>query len=231
MIHNLTNEHREQFFNEGYLAFSLNKDFQNKLKSFRNRLNYKKLLFSKYDRNVEAELLINGMKAQGSLHDLYELSNSIQDSDFKCSQMWMTIFDDKKWNDEVYFQEEIQQLIDFFYGEGFARNTGMGESCYLLYTKGCRFSFHKDGGYVKVGGVDESITVSTILFYLNENWKDGYGGEIVVKKNDGEIITIEPDIGTCVMLELTKNDLEHKVNEVCEDDYLRDNLRLTLVKK
>ena len=33
------------------------------------------------------------------------------------------------------------------------------------------------------------------------------------------------------MLELTKNDLEHKVNEVCEDDYLRDNLRLTLVKK
>ena len=102
----------------------------------------------------------------------------------------------------------------------------MGPGDYLLYSEGCRFSFHKDGGYS-----DTSEAVCTILVYLDEDWQDGYGGEIVVKTKDGEIITVPPTLGTCVMLELTKNDLEHRVNPVVREGYIRQNLRTIVNRK
>jgi Rps23 Pro-64 3,4-dihydroxylase Tpa1-like proline 4-hydroxylase len=55
-----------------------------------------------------------------------------------------------------------------------------------------------------------------ILVYLNKEYTNGDGGEL--KVNDK---TIEPIFGDVVIMDYTKNNVEHSVNEVLNDKFKR----------
>jgi hypothetical protein len=224
LIHNLNKNYKKELFDNGYLVFQLDEDFKKELASFRDKLDYTSQLYESYNRKILGDLCINGMKTSGDLFELDLLRKSLLRGNHFITQMWYTIYQDSMMPDD-YYTKQFQEILDFFYGKGIWFG-GMVPGDYLLYSEGCRFSFHKDGGYS-----DTSEAVCTILVYLDEDWQDGYGGEIVVKTKDGEIITVPPTLGTCVMLELTKNDLEHRVNPVVREGYIRQNLRTIVNRK
>lgn len=55
--------------------------------------------------------------------------------------------------------------------------------------------------------------VCALLIYLNEEWEDGDGGELILIDNDENSIKIEPTFGTVVVLDFLniKNNLSHEV--------------------
>jgi Rps23 Pro-64 3,4-dihydroxylase Tpa1-like proline 4-hydroxylase len=64
---------------------------------------------------------------------------------------------------------------------------------------------HRDGGD---GGLTRLVAT---LIYMNDNWNESNGGELVIHGGE-EVIT--PTFGKVVMIDLTKHDIEHAVNLV-----------------
>lgn len=56
-----------------------------------------------------------------------------------------------------------------------------------------------------------------ILIYLNDDYKNGYGGELAI---DGSIV-IKPEFGNITILDFTKNNIIHRVNPVLDDNFKR----------
>lgn len=53
--------------------------------------------------------------------------------------------------------------------------------------------------------------------YLNDDWENGYGGEIVVNNE----ITIPPLFGNIVILDFTQNNINHEVLNVIKENFER----------
>ena len=86
-----------------------------------------------------------------------------------------------------------------------------------LYDEGCFIYKHADGLPI------ESAQCQMLL-YLNEDWKPGMGGELSCINSKGKERIIEPKIGTCVVIDYTKNP-SHEVKVVKEKNYLRNVIR------
>ncbi len=78
-----------------------------------------------------------------------------------------------------------------------------------LYTKDGFIENHEDG-------YDQN-RLCVILIYLNEDYKDGFGGEIKIKDSN----IIKPKFGEIVILDFTKNNLKHEVLPVLDDNFKR----------
>ena len=55
-----------------------------------------------------------------------------------------------------------------------------------------------------------------MLLYLNDDWKEGDGGELVIKNNGKETIVL-PKLGNYAVLDFTKNNVTHEVLKVNND--------------
>ena len=80
---------------------------------------------------------------------------------------------------------------------------------YMMYNKQCYINPHQDGLSKKV--------LCNILLYLNEDYKDGYGGELVINNN----VVIKPEFGTLAVLDFTTINPNHSVTEVLDDKFKR----------
>jgi Rps23 Pro-64 3,4-dihydroxylase Tpa1-like proline 4-hydroxylase len=86
------------------------------------------------------------------------------------------------------------------------------ESCHLSYTmynKQCYINKHQDGL--------SPYKICNILLYLNEDYKDGYGGELVINGN----VVVKPEFGTLAVLDFTTANPMHEVTEVLNDNFKR----------
>ena len=86
------------------------------------------------------------------------------------------------------------------------------DSCHLIYTmynKQCYIHKHQDGL--------SPYKICNILLYLNEDYKDGYGGELVINGN----VVIKPEFGTLAVLDFTTANPMHEVREVLDDNFKR----------
>ena len=77
------------------------------------------------------------------------------------------------------------------------------------YTKNNFIELHQDG-YVEG-------RLCVILIYLNDDYKEGYGGELVINKSN----IVKPEFGNIVILDFTKNNVYHSVNSVLDDNFKR----------
>ena len=80
--------------------------------------------------------------------------------------------------------------------------------CYLGLTGGeFHLAFYPEGSYYK-RHVDQfrekSSRIITLLIYLNENWKEGNGGELRVFRDDGSEVLIQPIARRCVLFKSDK---------------------------
>ena len=78
-----------------------------------------------------------------------------------------------------------------------------------LYLKDNYISPHEDG-------IDGN-RLCVLLMYLNDDWENGDGGEIVVN----EEITIPPLFGNVVILDFTQNNINHEVLKVINENFER----------
>jgi Rps23 Pro-64 3,4-dihydroxylase Tpa1-like proline 4-hydroxylase len=78
-----------------------------------------------------------------------------------------------------------------------------------MYIKNNYITTHADG-------LDKT-RLCVMLMYLNDDWENGYGGEIVVN----EEITIPPLFGNIVILDFTQNNIEHEVLKVVNESFER----------
>jgi hypothetical protein len=76
---------------------------------------------------------------------------------------------------------------------------------YMLYENGDLIKMHEDGF--------DARRLCVVLLYLNDDWKDGDGGELVIK-NNGEKTIVLPKLGNYAVLDFTKNNVSHEVLKV-----------------
>lgn len=77
---------------------------------------------------------------------------------------------------------------------------------YALYPKGTFYKRHLD-----TFQNDDSRKLSIVCYLNNENWQTDFGGELVLYKNDGDVI-IYPEMGKVVIFE--SQIIEHEVKPV-----------------
>lgn len=65
-------------------------------------------------------------------------------------------------------------------------------------------------------GYDEG-RLCVILIYLNDDYKEGYGGELFINGSN----IVKPELGNIVILDFTKNNANHSVNPVLDDNFKR----------
>jgi Rps23 Pro-64 3,4-dihydroxylase Tpa1-like proline 4-hydroxylase len=80
---------------------------------------------------------------------------------------------------------------------------------YTMYNKQCYINPHQDG--------INTYKLCNILLYLNDDYEDGYGGELVI--NDS--VVIKPEFGTLAVLDFTTVNPKHEVTEVLVDNFKR----------
>jgi Rps23 Pro-64 3,4-dihydroxylase Tpa1-like proline 4-hydroxylase len=88
-----------------------------------------------------------------------------------------------------------------------------------MYNKMCYINPHYDGW----GG----NKLCNILIYLNEDYKDGYGGELILN-NETKII---PNLGRIVVIDFSFANPNHEVAEVLDDSFKRCALMQSFLQK
>jgi hypothetical protein len=79
-----------------------------------------------------------------------------------------------------------------------------------LYNKGCFLNDHIDGkSPVK--------NYASMLVYLNENWKEEDGGNLILRGDDGIDYKVIPEFGTVAIIDLQNFDIYHQVEQVVND--------------
>ncbi len=77
------------------------------------------------------------------------------------------------------------------------------------FTKGCFIEDHADGG--------SSRMICNILIYLNEEWEEDYGGELVLQNKFKQ----QPKWGNFAVLDFMKHNPIHSVTPIEKDNYNR----------
>jgi Rps23 Pro-64 3,4-dihydroxylase Tpa1-like proline 4-hydroxylase len=77
-----------------------------------------------------------------------------------------------------------------------------------FYTKGCEIKLHDDGS--------PENRYCVFIYFLNNNWDESNGGNLILYKKDGEKIKVKPTFPNFVVLDSDVN-LFHEVEEVLND--------------
>jgi len=115
------------------------------------------------------------------------------------SQIWHWCKDENHITDKLIYKI-FSKFYDYFESEVNIM------SSITLFTKGCFIENHKDGG--------SSDRLAGILIYLNKNYEETNGGCLILK-NETKIL---PEYGNVVVIDYTKNSVEHMVTEVIDKD-------------
>lgn len=229
---------------EGYLSFNLhdlNADLYERLQSLFdkekllnliNKIRYECVVFddvnesdiketcSKYlhenDSFVELsnnKILRIQARSKDTFSDIENLYKIIKSYSKRDIQYWYYTSlgnTDSEYNKNIVLltHDIFKDIIEKLYP--LQKNLNYGNSVDLtLYTKGGFIENHEDG-------YDQN-RLCVILIYLNEDYKDGFGGEIKVKDSN----IIKPKFGEIVILDFTKNNLKHEVLPVLDDNFKR----------
>lgn len=204
----------EQLLNDGYITFSLKEHFSEsyfRLKeSFDiNKINWDTLICTTDQKNIEAN------KVEGNIIDkdyikgenLEKCCSNIIKNNVDFHQMfYYGTYDSPIVTNGV--ASIIKKIIEKVYGIEYNHYIN---PIFSMFSKGCKIKPHQDGG-----GIVGLGRLCAILIYLNDDYVEGDGGELVV----GDVV-IKPEFGNVAILDYTKHDLEHSVNEVLNENFKR----------
>ena len=150
------------------------------------------------------------------------IKQEIKNTNQHCAQTWNFIdeytmclangFNRDKQDEYVEFFKRITlDIINAEYvGFNFTISDIRSRGDITYYEKDDFIEMHTDG-------LNEN-RLCVILLYLNENWKDGDGGELVLNSKDNQNVAIvPPKFGDYIVLDFTHNNLSHGVNKVNGD--------------
>lgn len=151
----------------------------------------------------------------GSLTSLNKLEKKIYELQYKISQSWY--FNQQIHDNQIdYILREIyKKTINKLYSDDIANNIKFDD---ILLPSGTDLTLFIKNNFIEShndGIVDGRLCV--ILIYLNDDYINGYGGELVINEQN----IIEPRFGNIAILDFTKNNVIHSVNPVLDDNFKR----------
>ena len=166
-----------------------------------------------HNYDSDSNLISTRLNVQNNLNYLIELEKKIDKIEYlqKISQKWYTSSDTLSIDTHIQriifeiYQKTIFKLYESEIGN---KNYERNKSELTLYLKNNFIESHNDGI------VSGRVCVS--LIYLNDDYIDGYGGEIKVSNE-----IIKPTFGQVVILDFTKHNVEHEVLPVLTDNFKR----------
>lgn len=77
-------------------------------------------------------------------------------------------------------------------------------------------TYYEDDDFIEMHADGKNETrLCVILLYLNKDWKEGDGGELVLEDNAHNVIaSIPPKFGDYVILDFVQNNVRHAVNKI-----------------
>jgi len=230
-------EAKESLKLNGYCDFELkdfNKEFYNLFESLKyidgdaNYLNQFKMVRFDYRKDDESN---KNVSAHYTFNSFIESNNKkseiIKKYDEKyISQLWLnsesTPTDSdhfnpiKKKTDRKEFHNVYYRILEHFYGENENDvNCGLQWTC---YSEGCFLKDHNDGQG------EEYQNTCAILIYLNEEWEEEWGGNLILRNtkstNDVDRFTqykVVPKFGKVAIIDLKIFDVSHAVEKIIGD--------------
>jgi len=125
-------------------------------------------------------------------------------------QLWR--FGEVPDNFKSFIKVYLKTIVNKIYGI-VINQSDLFVSNLTSFTKGCGIVNHKDQPHS--GG-----RLCVILSYFSDEWKEEYGGILKINNNTISI----PTLGNIVVLDFTKNNVEHEVTEVLVENKHRLSL-------
>jgi Rps23 Pro-64 3,4-dihydroxylase Tpa1-like proline 4-hydroxylase len=142
------------------------------------------------------------------LDEIAERAEFIEKNNYTAFQKWWEYLLDNKTISNFFDNISIAIGKKIYPEFDVTRDTLNSTGNYTLYEKGDFIRVHEDG-------FDED-RLCVVLLYLSDDWKEGDGGELVIK-NNGEETIVEPKLGTFAVLDFMNNNVTHEVLKVNGD--------------
>jgi Rps23 Pro-64 3,4-dihydroxylase Tpa1-like proline 4-hydroxylase len=195
---------------DGYLSFDLSTEIKEKLIPIAAKI--KEIEF----RNLRHTGCGNSDSTNDSFENLEKLKKEY--APLKKWQVWYqdTNFRPKITEDEYSFLREVFTSIieDVYPADSY--DTNFFINC-TMYNKLCYINRHQDG--------NAGHRLTNILIYLNEDYVEGMGGEIVI--NDEKV---NPELGKVAIIDFSENNPTHAVTEVLDENFRRITIIVELAR-
>jgi Rps23 Pro-64 3,4-dihydroxylase Tpa1-like proline 4-hydroxylase len=206
----MNTELHTKLISDGYLSFDLSNEIKEKLKPIANKI--KQIEFT--------NLRHTGCGNSDSTNDSFETLEKLKEeyAPLKKWQVWYqdTNFRPKITEDEYSFLREVFTSIieDVYPADSY--DTNFFINC-TMYNKLCYINRHQDG--------NAGHRLTNILIYLNEDYVEGMGGEIVI--NDEKV---NPELGKVAIIDFSQNNPAHAVTEVLDENFRRITIIVELAR-
>lgn len=175
--------------------------------------------FSEKIETIAADVYANGICVFGNFIDANEVIQLLEAFELKRTQLksagigkgdQFTKEESIRKDKIVWLEKNDNHLSELFFDKVNALVTGLNRRCFLglndyefhfaCYGPGAFYKRHKD-----TFSNDSERKISAII-YLNQNWKEGDGGELCIYSE--QTLTVQPLAGTLVLFE---SHIEHEV--------------------
>jgi Rps23 Pro-64 3,4-dihydroxylase Tpa1-like proline 4-hydroxylase len=208
-------ELHKKLITDGYLSFDLDNETKEKLKPIANIL--KKLEFREA---VHTDCGETGYTKDTEFEILEELKKEY--APLKKWQFWYqhNTINTIVSNDEYTILKTLFSniLCDVYPTEWLELDNIISNIECTMYNKLCYIKKHKDG--------NDGNRICNILIYLNDDYIEGMGGEIVINNEK-----INPELGRVAILDFSTINPTHSVNEVLDDNFRRIALLVGINKR
>ena len=206
----MNTELHTKLISNGYLSFDLSNETKKKLKPIADKI--KQIEFT--------NLRHTGCGNSDSTNDSFENLEKLKE-EYAPLKRWQVWYQDNnlrtKISEDEYsvLREVFTSIIEDVYPAD-SYDTNFFINC-TMYNKLCYINRHQDG----TGG----NRLTNILIYLNEDYTEGMGGEIVI--NDEKV---NPELGKVAILDFSKNNPTHSVTEVLDTNFRRITIIVELAR-
>ena len=206
----MNTELHTKLISNGYLSFDLSNETKEKLKPIADKI--KQIEFT--------NLRHTGCGNSDSTNDSFENLEKLKE-EYAPQKLWQVWYQDNnlrtKISEDEYsvLREVFTSIIEDVYPAD-SYDTNFFINC-TMYNKLCYINRHQDG----TGG----NRLTNILIYLNEDYTEGMGGEIVI--NDEKV---NPELGKVAILDFSKNNPTHSVTEVLDTNFRRITIIVELAR-
>ena len=145
------------------------------------------------------------------LSDIKEKVLEYQAEYLNVMQYWYFNSDTKFSNEDIFnLNQIISKIIKDAYPDDVLKLYDTpNHISYTMFDKGCYIQYHSDGA--------SGLRLCNVLFYLNDDYLPGYGGELVINDN----IVIRPQFGRYAIIDFYYVNPPHKVNPIIVDNFQR----------
>lgn len=194
----------------GYISFDLDTKTKEKLKPIADKLK----------ENEFTHLRHTGCGNSDSSFDSFENLEKLK-NEYAPQKKWQVWYQDNNFrtkitDDEYYFIRNLfTSIIENVYPSD-SYDKEFFINC-TMYNKGCYINSHTDGA--------AGHRLTNILIYLNDDYVDGMGGEIIINKEK-----VTPELGKVAIIDFSENNPIHEVTEVLDENFRRITILVELAR-